>query len=79
MEKDELDKLDFDYLLENEVKLYWILDGRNSAYELREEIKSWGGFWVPEHKAWCIETTEKSFAYSALNSCGLILQYRREK
>lgn len=29
-----------------------------NTYEYKEELKSWACFWVPEKKAWCLETIE---------------------
>ena len=34
---------------------YWILDGAEKSYDLKEEIKAWGGYWNPDHKAWRID------------------------
>ena len=31
---------------------YWVLDGDSSSYELREEIKAWGGYFDRDHKKW---------------------------
>jgi len=56
---------------------YWILDGSSSSYDLKEEIKNWCGFWVPEHKTWCIKTCKDSTAYKTLTAIGLRLQWRR--
>ena len=56
---------------------YWILDGAEKAFELKEEIKMHNGRWIPEHKAWCISTNKESDSYKFLKSIGLILQFRR--
>jgi hypothetical protein len=59
-------------------QVYWILDGENKAYHLREEIKAWGGYWVPEHKAWCIDNPGEA-EMSVFKRLGLMLQFRRMK
>jgi hypothetical protein len=50
-----LKDLKLDELL-NTAKDYWI-DGR--AYEMREEIKAWGGYWNPDKKRWQIDSVEE--------------------
>ena len=56
---------------------YWVLDGASSTYELRIEIKAWGGWWESTHKNWCISTNKEDKAYKILTNCGLKLQWRR--
>ena len=60
------------------IKTYWILDGDSKAYDMREEIKAWAGYFVREHKAWCIDDPCE-LSRKALTSLGLILQFRRYK
>lgn len=55
---------------------YWVLDGDSSSYELREEIKAWGGYFDRDHKKWCIDGPDKS-CIQALSRMGLNLQWRR--
>ena len=67
--------MNFEELMKNP-KQYWILSGSSKAYDLKEEIKAWAGYWVPEHKAWCIDDPddrEKKF----FKTIGLVLQLRR--
>ena len=59
-------------------KEYWITDGESKTYDLREEIQSWGGYWVPEHKSWAI-LEPCQVALGALKSAGLRFQFRRNK
>lgn len=58
------------------IEEYWVQNGTSNSYELREEIKNWGGFWVPEHKCWAI-TAPCDSAKRVLKSIGLKLQFRR--
>ena len=57
-------------------KTYWIIDGTSKSYDLREEIKAWGGYWVKEHKSWCIDEPCEN-AMRVLKAAGLILQFRK--
>ena len=47
---------DFNELMTPTDSEYWVLDGTSRSYDLREEIKSWGGWWESTHKNWCIST-----------------------
>lgn len=58
-------------------KEYWIVDGTHKTYDLREEIKSWGGYFVNDHKCWAI-TDPCASAKNVFLSSGLKLQFRRE-
>lgn len=58
-----------------ENKDYWIMDGSSSTYELKQEIKSYGGIWYPDFNCWKIKNINKeSEAYINLKICGLNLQ-----
>ena len=61
----------------NNYNEYWVISGTSTSYELKEEIKSWGGWWEPFHKCWCINTNKEDVAYKTLTACGLKLQFRR--
>ena len=51
---------DFENLMKPMGTAYWVLDGAENTYNLREEIKAWGGYWVPDMKNWCIDSLEKT-------------------
>jgi len=70
-------EISFSKFMDNDYHEYWVLDGANRSFDLKEEIKSWGGYWIPEHRSWCIKTNKKDIAYKTLNAAGLKLQYRR--
>ena len=56
---------------------YWIIDGDSRTYDLREEIKNWGGYWVPEHKCWRIDGLSRNDpAFKILRKIGLVLQVK---
>ena len=57
---------------------YWILDYTSRSYDLREEIKRFGGRWNPDHKTWSIITDPENQSYKTLVACGLKLQFRRK-
>ena len=78
MSDDLLKALDmaFDDLVKDDQE-YWITDGASRAYDLKEEIKSWGGFWVNDHKSWCILNPDEGLK-SLFKSMGLRLQFRRK-
>jgi len=74
---DEKEKQEFENLMKSSGHDYWILDGAERAYDLKEEIKAWGGYWVPNHKSWRIDNLEKTdHAYLILKKAGLTLQVR---
>lgn len=70
-----MERLNFDDLV-TPSRTYWVLDGTSKSYDLKEEIKSWGGYWVKEHKAWCIDNPDET-AIRVLKSAGLQVQFRR--
>ncbi len=75
MSNGDIDNLTFDDLVKPRHKDYWILDGTSRSYDLKEEVKAWGGYWVKDHRAWRIDCLDKnSNAYNTLKSCGLVLQ-----
>ena len=50
---------------------YWI---KGNSYELKEEIKHWGGVWVPEKRMWKIHYTNSNQGdYKQLEKLGLKL------
>lgn len=72
-----MDEIDIDFGKAMEPgKEYWVMSGASTSYDLREEIKSWGGFWVPDHKCWAI-TNPCDKAKLVLKGAGLSLQFRR--
>lgn len=58
------------------IKEFWVQSGTSNSYELREEIKNWGGYWVPTHKCWAIADPCES-AKRTLKLIGLKLQFRK--
>ena len=55
---------------------YYILNGASKAYDLREEIRNWGGYYVPEYKCWAIASPCEK-AKRVLKLVGLKLQFRK--
>jgi len=58
------------------VKCFWILDGSEKAYSLRQEIKNHGGYWVEDHRSWCIDDPDES-TINVFRMAGLIVQFRK--
>ena len=54
---------------------YYLIDGKSRAYDCREEIKSWGGFWNPRAKFWQINDPSEE-ARNVFKQSGLILQFK---
>lgn len=54
---------------------FWIVNGKNSSYSKRKEIRMWGGYYNEERKVWRIDLIdEESFIYRAIKRLGLKLQ-----
>ena len=63
----------FEELMNNSYNDYWIVSGKKS-YQFKEDIVSWGGYWVNKDGYWRIDQIgEDSMAYKALTKLGLIL------
>ena len=57
------------------LKDFWIQDHCSRTYDLRDEIKSRGGYWVPTEKMWRIDGIERgSTTHKVLSACGLHLE-----
>jgi len=61
---------------EKSKKVYWILDGEEKTFMKRDTIKKLGGYFVPDHKAWCIDNP-KPETIDFLKVMGLTVQFRR--
>ena len=64
--------LQFDDLINDRSKDYWI---KGDTFPVKEEIKAWGGYYVPEKRCWRVDCTEPSDpAYKALKGldCELV-------
>lgn len=56
---------------------YFIIDGICRAFDCREEIKSYGGFWNARSKFWEIHNPSDE-ARDALKQAGLMFQFSRK-
>ncbi len=70
--------LNFNELMKPSGKSYWILDGRESSYNLRTVIQAWGGYWDKDLKKWTIDDIEENgVGYRAMEKRGLRLQCKQ--
>jgi hypothetical protein len=54
---------------------FWVLNGDSSSYDLKEEIKAWGGYWDYGKRRWRIDCINKGEpAFLVLTKRGLILR-----
>lgn len=60
------------------VKCFWVLDGTSKTFVLRQEIKNQGGYYLADHKAWCIDNPDER-TINVLKSSGLVIQFRKWK
>ena len=68
--------MNFDELITPD-KHYWIIDHTSTTYDVKEEIKSWAGFWNKDHKCWEIINPDDQ-TKSVLKAIGVKLRYRGE-